>query len=188
MYTAVRPAVSPGQMLIAVARSTGDLSKWTDVKPLWNTGQYRTFSPLIESPELLEHNGLWFLFYTTNSGHALSYQTSSDPLADSTGWSPQLRLYQELPELSTDAWFGIEFLRDQGHDYLLAANGALRCIEIHEVVWDDAQHFHLSEPTAYGMVADAPSSATHRPLALDRIASGGTSAACSTCWAARCAR
>jgi hypothetical protein len=176
MYYACRPAVAQDQMMISVARST-DLMNWANVKPLWNTTQYRTFSPLIESPELLERNGLWYLFYTTNSGHALSYQMSSDPLADSTGWSAQFRLSQEIPEVSTDPWFGIEFFRDAGHDYLLAANGGLRCIEIHEVVWDDPPHFHLIEPTAYGMTAGAPLPPVGGALALERIASGGVSAA-----------
>jgi hypothetical protein len=170
MYYACRPAVSPGQMMIGVARSTGDLSQWTDVKPLWNTGQYRTFSPLVESPELVDHNGLWYLFYTTNSGHALSYQMSSDPLADSTGWSQQFRLSQEVPEESTDPWFGIEFFRDQGHDYLLAATAFYRGIEIREVVWDDPPHFHLIEPTAYGLVAAVPPGPASGGIGLERIA------------------
>ena len=172
MYYAARPASSNGQMLIGVARSTGNLMQWTDVKPLWNTGTARTFSPLVESPELVDHNGLWYLFYTTNSGHALSYQTTSDPLADSTGWSAQLRLFNELPEESTDQWFGIEFFRDQGHDYLLAVNGALRCIEIREIVWDAPPHFSVIEPTAYNVTLGVDD-AGPPPLAIARIADGG---------------
>jgi hypothetical protein len=172
MYYAGRPASSPGQMLIGVARSTGNLMQWTDVKPLWNTGTARTFSPLVESPELVERNGLWYLFYTTNSGHSLSYQTTSDPLADSTGWTSQFRLFHELPEESTDQWFGIEFFRDQGHDYLLAVNGGLRCIEIREVVWDDPPHFHVIEPTAYNITLGVGDAAPP-PLGIERIADGG---------------
>src|SRR5207344_3618012 len=99
-----------------------------------------------------------------------SYQMSSDPLADSTGWSQQFRLSQEVPEESTDPWFGIEFFRDQGHDYLLAATAFFRGIEIREVVWDDPPHFHLIEPTAYGIVLDAPDSrGPGGGIALERV-------------------
>lgn len=143
MYNATRPAANPDQMVLELARSDGDFRVWTDLKPMWNTGYY---NPKIESPAMIDHNGLWYLFYTTNSGHAIKFETSLDPTADSTAWSGQINLSGEIATENTDQWFGPEIFRFAGHDYFCAPEGDLGTIQIREIVWTDPPHFRFAEP------------------------------------------
>jgi len=114
---------------------------------MWNTGFVHSFSELIESPAMIDHNGLWYLFYTTNSGHPINFETSLDPTADSTGWSNQVHLSSEIVSENTDQWFGPECFRFQGHDYFCAAEGDSGTIQIREIIWTDPPHFQFAEPT-----------------------------------------
>src|SRR5262249_48869836 len=119
MYYAARTARAHDQMAIGVAHSNGDLLAWSDLGVMWSTATNHTGSELVEPPELFEHNGLWYLFYTTNSSKAIAFETAASPTADSSAWSLQTRLADELPEAYTTGWFGIELFSNLGHDYLL---------------------------------------------------------------------
>jgi hypothetical protein len=168
MYFAARTARAHDQMAIGVAHSSGDLLTWSDAGTLWSTATNHTGSELVESAELFQHNGLWYAFYTTNSAKTIAFQTAASPLADSSAWSLQVRLADELPEVYTTGWFGVELYSNLGHDYLLAANSLNRSVEIREVVWDDPPHFSVKEPVVGNPSAGvAPGS---WGLALDRVA------------------
>jgi hypothetical protein len=149
MYNATRPAANPDQMVLELARSDGDFKVWTDLKPMWNTGY---FNPKIESPAVIEHDGLWYLFYTTNSGHAIKFETSLDPTADSTGWSGQINLRGEITNEDTDQWFGPEIFQVAGHDYFCAPEGDFGTIQIREILWTDPPHFQFAEPDLAAVV------------------------------------
>jgi hypothetical protein len=142
--------------VLEVARSSGDLTTWTDLMPMWNTGSPHTFSSLIESPAMIDHNGLWYLFYTTNSGHPINFETSLDPTGDSTAWSNQVHLTGEITTENTDQWFGPEIFRYQGRDFFCAPEGDSGTIQIRELVWTDPPHFVFGEPDLPG-VGSVPS-------------------------------
>jgi hypothetical protein len=117
---------------------------------------------------MFQHNALWYLFYTTNASKAIAFQTAASPTADSSAWSPQARLADEIPEVYTVGWFGAELYSNLGHDYLLAANSLNRSIEIREITWDDSPHFSVKEP----MVTDPNAGVAPGAwaLGLDRVA------------------
>jgi hypothetical protein len=171
MYYAARRPTDPGQMVIGVARSNSAFPTfdWTDLGPMWNTGLIHTGSELVESPEMFEHDGLWYLFYTTNAAQPIAFQTASSPLADSASWSPQMRLHNEVPD--SDGWFGIELFSSYGHDYIAAANSVSRGLTVREIVWDTPPHFHTIEPTVTlppaGVAPTAPDA-----IGFERIAGG----------------
>ncbi|HTM58319.1 MAG TPA: family 43 glycosylhydrolase [Candidatus Udaeobacter sp.] len=154
MYVCTRPDAARDEMVLGLSESSGDLTQWTDRMPMWNTDPFHSFSPLIESPAMIDHDGLWYLFYDTNSSHTINYETSTDPAADSTGWSNQRHLSSEITSEDTDAWFGPEFLRVGGHDYFCAVNSDNFGLEFREIVWGEPGHFQLIEPSTQGL--DAP--------------------------------
>jgi hypothetical protein len=168
MFYAARTARDHSAMVIGVAHSNGDLLTWTDAGALWNSASNHTGSELVESPELFLHNGLWYLFYTTNASNAIAFQTAASPTADSSAWSPQVRLADELPEVYTLGWFGLEMYSNLGHDYLLAANSINRSVEIREITWDTPPHFSVKEPTVTDPNAGVAPGAW--ALGLDRVA------------------
>jgi hypothetical protein len=141
--------------MVAGVASSQDLSHWVDEKPLWNTDMSHSFSRKIESPCLFEHDGLWYLFYTTDSGHPINFETSNDPMADSTGWSAQVHLSTEVRNMYTDSWFGPEYFSLDSQDFFCAVNAA--GIEFHEIVWTTPPHFQLVEPVlAVDLAAPGP--------------------------------
>ena len=79
-------------MVVGAARSSGDLAQWTDAGPLWITHRSVSWNDLVESPHLFEHDGLWYLFFTTNSGQPLSFATGPNPLGPVPSWTYQGRL------------------------------------------------------------------------------------------------
>lgn len=141
-YTATLPTDTTGT-IVGVARSTGDLYTWQDVKPLWITHSSYTFNVLTESPHVFEHNGLWYLFITTNSGQPLSFYTSNDPIADPAGWTYRGRLRNMLG-FDTSFWFASEHLKDGTHDYFCFVSGDR--IEVREILWTGPWQFALVQP------------------------------------------
>lgn len=155
MIYVARPDSWRDQMVAAIAHSGADLTEWNDLGAMWNTDWFHSFSPLIESPTLFERDSLWYLFYTTNSGHPINFETGPGPLGDSTSWNNQRHLSSEVTE-PTDYWFGPEFLRVGPHDYFAAVNSATYTIEIREMVWGTPPHFTFAEPSIEGLgVGDA---------------------------------
>jgi glycosyl hydrolase family 43/flagellar hook capping protein FlgD len=141
LYHVARAAGDHNQLLAGVARSNGDLTQWTPIAPLMSTHRLKTGSPITESPHLLQHNGTWFLFYTTWNLAPIGFQTCSNPLADSASWGPHSTLDSEVPGGDTNDWFGSEALSVAGRDYLAAVNSDGYAIEFRELVWSTGNHF-----------------------------------------------
>src|SRR5207249_6100567 len=60
MYYSTFPAADTTGMIVGVASSDGDFSRWQDLKPLWITNQQYSYNALVESPHLFRHGDLWF--------------------------------------------------------------------------------------------------------------------------------
>ncbi len=129
--------------VVGVARSTGDFTSWTDVEPLLETWRAYTFNPVTESPHLFEHDGLWYLFISTDSGQPLTFYTTTDPLAAPSGWTYRGRLRSMLG-YDTSTWYASEYLRDGTRDLFAFANGDR--LEFHEIEWGAGWSFSLLEP------------------------------------------
>ncbi len=144
MYFAAIPRAATSQQIAGIGFNDTGSSPWQDLKPLWNTdaAHYQGF---IESPTVMSHDGRWYLFFTTNSGHPIRYQYASSPTADSTGWVGTYRLYDDDP--GTDAWFAPEFLELGQREYLAAVNSANHGIEIREMQWTGVATFSLVAPS-----------------------------------------
>jgi hypothetical protein len=173
MYYSANLSSDPAQMVAGLASSTYPFATWTDVMPMLNTDIPQSFSQKIESPHVFSHvfptaDTLWYLFYTTNSGHPINFETSTNPTGDSTFWSPQVHLNNEVPTAGTDTWSASEELSVPHHDYFAAANMANNGVEIRELVWDTKPHFHFMEPTTDAVESDGPSIARGWTISLAR--------------------
>ena len=148
MYYSTAPASDPAAMIVGVAASDGDFTRWYDLQPLWITYRQYSFNDVVESPHLFEHDGLWWLLFTTNSGQPISYATtSSNPLAPPEQWIYRGRLANML-NLNTAAWFASEYLRDGLIEYLCYVNGDR--VEISRMVWQPNQpRFSLQQPDLF---------------------------------------
>ncbi|NOT33202.1 MAG: hypothetical protein HOP12_03430 [Candidatus Eisenbacteria bacterium] len=165
MYYTARHRDAPGELLIGAARSTGDLTQWTGAGPLFNTAQRYTLSSVTETPDVFEHQGRWFLLYTTWNKHPIGIQTALHPLADSSGWSAQQFLHEQVPFNNTDPSFGPEHLVVDGHELYYHANSAVDGIEFLEFVWEDSLNFDLIDP----WIVDTALSVPQPPLAGVRL-------------------
>jgi hypothetical protein len=159
-----------GQMMLGAAESSGNLFEWTDLGPLLNTAYSQTFSRLCESPAMTRApDGTWYLFYTTDSGHPINYQTSTDPLGGPSAWSAQRRLFWEEP--FTDDIFGPEIHERPGETWFGATNWVEYGAELHRLVFDEAPHLHFDTP--YSLVAAPEAPAAPRGGVALRVESNG---------------
>lgn len=132
--------------VIGVARSSGDFTQWSDVGPLLVTWRGYTYNQVTESPHLIQHNGLWYLFLTTSSGQPLSIYTATNPLADLWGWTYRGRMRSMLGyDVST--WFASEAFRDGTHDFFACSSGDR--LEFREIEWGSSWSFSLVQPPYY---------------------------------------
>ncbi len=143
MYYTGNLASDTSATIVGVARSTGALEEWTDLKPLLITGHTMSYNPLTESPHLFERNGLWYLFMTTSSGQPLSYFTTNNPTGDPAAWIYRGRLSTMLG-YSTHNWFASELLRDGTRYYFSFVSGDR--IEVREIFWGSGWQFFLVQP------------------------------------------
>jgi predicted GH43/DUF377 family glycosyl hydrolase len=148
MYYSTTPAAATTQLIAGVGSNRTGASPWQDVMPLWNTNAAH-FQGYIESSHVFAHDGRWYLFFTTNSGHPIRFQHASSPTADSTGWVGTYRLFDNEPD--TDQWFASEFLKVGEHEYFAAVNSGNRGIEIREMVWSGTTTFRLVKPSVEGL-------------------------------------
>jgi hypothetical protein len=173
MYYVTTPAAVRGQLIAAVARNDGGLTPWSDLTPLWCTDEAH-FWGWCESPVLMQHGSLWFMFATTNSGHPIRYRTAPGPTADSTLWSGTYRLFDNAgQDPVSDQWFGPEVLSANGHDYIAYVDGGNGTIGIKEMVWGPtAPDFTLANPQVLD-VPPAPGAGGLRLAVLGRPGAGG---------------
>jgi hypothetical protein len=150
MYYTTTQASDPSNMVIGIASSTGDLTKWSDLKPMLNTYRPISGSGTAESPSLMLHDGLWYLFYTANGTAPIVFATSPDPTADASGWTARGSLGDMLG-FYTGSWFASEFLKDGLNDYLSYVNGDR--IEIYRMQWMGTALFSLYQPDAFHVMS-----------------------------------
>ncbi|MEO5617633.1 MAG: family 43 glycosylhydrolase [Candidatus Eisenbacteria bacterium] len=139
-------ASDPAGMMVGVASSMGDFTAWQDEGPLGITSRFITFSDVAESPHLFLRNGVWFLFFTTNSGQPLSFATSANPLAPTNEWTLRGRLTTMLG-YTTEGWFASEQFRDGLIDYFMFVNGDR--VEMQKMTWLPFDRFSLSQPDLF---------------------------------------
>jgi predicted GH43/DUF377 family glycosyl hydrolase len=168
MYYTTRHKNTPGEFIIGIARSNGDLTHWQDAGPMMNTTSRRVGNVVVETPDVLRHNGLWYLFYTTWKDHPIEYQTAASPVADSTGWSPPISLADEAGWY-TDPSFGPEHVTIDGHDLFYMPNSMFDAIQILEFAWQDPPHFDLVEPWIAPGAVDVPPEPNRSALALRAV-------------------
>lgn len=146
MYYTAMPAGDSLHTVVAVAQSSGDLLQWTDLKPLWITYNSMTFNPLTESAHAFEHNGLWYLFYTTSSGQPLTLATAANPTADPQDWTYRGRLRNMLG-YDTSNWYASEYFRDGTHNYFGFVAGDR--VDVREISWGSGWQFFLTQPALF---------------------------------------
>lgn len=151
MYLSAAPASDPTSMVVDVARSGGDLTSWSDLGPLWITHRSWSWNDIVESPHLFEHDGLWYLFFTTNSGQPISFATGPDPDGAPETWSYQGRLATMLG-VNTYDWYASEHLGDGAYDYFAYVQSDR--ITIQRIVWapDGDWRFVLVPPDPFHVV------------------------------------
>ena len=174
MYYVTEPAAARGQLLVGIARNSGGLTPWHDVLggPVWSTDAAH-FWGWVESPNVFEHNGLWYMFVTTTSSHVIGFRTATTPAtADSSQWAVKYRLYDMVNQSSTsDVWFGVEHVSVAGHDYFAYVNPWDSGVDIQEMIWGTPPNFSLTGPvTASAMPLPNPPALALR--ALGRPAGG----------------
>jgi hypothetical protein len=147
LFYSTAPASDPDGMIAGVASSDGDFTRWQDLEPLWITQRAYSFNDVVESPHLFPHDGVWWLFFTSNSGQPISYATTTaDPLAPPEQWVYRGRL-ASLLNLDTSSWFASEYFRDGLNDYLCYVNGDR--VEISRMVWQSSLSFRLQQPDLF---------------------------------------
>jgi hypothetical protein len=169
MFYVTEPQSAHGQLLVAAARNGGGLTPWHDIGPIWSTDSAHYWG-WVESPQLFQHDSLWFMFVTTNTGHVIGFRTATQLTTDSTQWATKYRLYDSVgQDPNSDLWFGVEHLNMDGHDYFAYVNPYDSGIDIQEMVWGAPPTFFSLEPaiTAGAALADRPP-----PLALRVLGHG----------------
>ena len=178
MYYAATPAGPTSQLITHVARNHRGFTPWQSVKPLWNTdfftgGAQAHYVGFTESPHVFAWGGQWYLFYSSNSQHRINFEYAASPLADSSDWSSQHRLFYSLQQdTTTDHWYASEYLDVNGHQYFAFINDLLEQIEFREMVWTNAWSFSLTTASVLG-VGDGADSAATPQLALAGSALAG---------------
>ncbi len=171
LYYVAVPAAATSQLIVGVAQ-TGDFLNFSDIGPLWCTDAAHYWG-WCESPHIIQHNGLYYLFTTTTSGHCISFRTASSPLADSLGWSDKHNLYDMAGQDPTsDRWFGSEAISTPGHDYLAVIHTPYYQIDFYEIIWDATPPgFTLATPV---ITAAVPADPAHADLSLSTIPRAGS--------------
>lgn len=153
-------------MVAALAWSDGDFTSWQGDVPLWITHRSTTGNGLVESPNLVRHGGLTYLFFTTSYQQQLHYAVSPDPAGDPSLWSYRGSLGAMLG-YDTGAWFASEHLADGLVDYFGFVNGDR--VDIRKMTWLPNGTFQLDQPDVFHAVAMAWSADSARvgdPLVL----------------------
>ena len=130
-----------------VAFSAGDFTAWRDGGPLWrkNTNWWDN-SRVFESPHLVQHDGTWFLFYTSGASEPLEFQTTRGSPGDSLSWNYWNRL-ANLDCVDAQVLLASEAVHDPLTGEDLFANVMFNRIEIRRMRWwTDSTYFSLLAP------------------------------------------
>lgn len=146
LYYSTVPASDVNRYVVGVASSSGDLSQWSDLQPLWVTYHATTGYELAESPHLFRHGSLWYLVITTNGAQPLGWATGPDPLGAPATWNWRGPLATSVG-LDTRFWFASETLRDGLHDYFAFVN--YDRADVREMQWRPDATFGLVQPDAF---------------------------------------
>ncbi len=174
MYYTGNLAHDSTRTVVGVAGSNGDLTQWSDIKPLLATHQSYSGNTLTESPHLFQHDGTWYMLFTTGATQPLSYATSPDPTGDPASWTYRGRLGTMLGG-NTGAWFASEYLRDGLNDLLAFVNSDR--VQINRIVWHPDGTFHLVQPDLFHVVKMSWGQDTvpsGHPVQLKFVAANGT--------------
>lgn len=144
-YSAV-PDTDVNRYVVGVASSAGPLDTWSDLKPLWATYKTYTGFELAESSHLFQHNGLWYLFFTTNGSQPLAWATGTDPVGDPETWT-QRGTVNSTVGFDTRFWFASEAFREGTHDYYSFAN--FDRVDVREMQWRSDGTFGLTQPDMF---------------------------------------
>jgi hypothetical protein len=140
-FVTVADEFSP-EMVVGVARSSGDFETWGEVLPLWHTHHSwpnQLNDPptayVIESPHAFERNGSWWLFSTVNGDSVWATANASIPSDTTTAnWTQGQKLWTLVPALQAPNlyyWHATEYLQISeinDIEYLAAFNDANVCI------------------------------------------------------------
>ena len=130
-----------------LALSAGDFTAWRDGGPLWrkNTNWWDN-SRVFESPHLIQHDGTWFLFYTSGASEPLEFQTTHGSPGDSSSWNYWNRL-ANLDCTDVQVLLASEATHDPLTGEDLFANVMFNRIEIRRMRWwTDSTYFSLLMP------------------------------------------
>ncbi|OFW78951.1 MAG: hypothetical protein A2Z48_11260 [Actinobacteria bacterium RBG_19FT_COMBO_70_19] len=189
MYYATRRQ-SDGVMVPGLAKTTyeNDLTQWDDAGALFSDSlDYRFRTSTVESPHLFEHNGTWYLVYTTgNNYQQLSYAVAADSPTSTVkaGWvDNDYVVNTDCVQFSGDA-YASEYLADTlagGTGKELFCYVGTREIDIRPIHWQlgDCFSFDFIPPAAVTDLAtglDEGSVTLHWTAPGDDSTAAGTSA------------
>jgi len=140
------PSEDVTRMVAGVAGSSGDVTAWSDLGPLWATHYSNTGLETVESVHLHPHEGLWYLFYTTNSFKGLVWATSADPIAPAGKWTHHGTVASMLG-IAVSGWFASEILVDGAHQYFCFVNSDR--VDMREISWNRNGTFGLMAPALF---------------------------------------
>ena len=143
MYYTARPASAPTTYIAGMASSSGDPTQWVNREPLWITHSSWSGSPVVESPHVFRHNGLYYLMFTGNGGQPLRVVTGPDPAGEAATWTYRGTLGAMLG-LDTAEWFASETFVDGTHEYFCFIN--YDRVDTREIVWGPGWQFSLKQP------------------------------------------
>lgn len=130
----------------------GRSTSWTDKGPLWrHLTNWWDFGTLLESPHLFGHEGTWFVFYTTDAGQQLEFQTSSTPADTGTAWTYWNRLANldciDSATMQASEYFADPTVGPAGREFF--CNCTTNSIEIRQIEWwgGSSPYFSLRTPT-----------------------------------------
>lgn len=171
---------SPDVMVVGIAGTTEDLTEasWADLGPVWTPSDTWPFNEAqTESPHLFTHDGLWYLFYTSNAGNnQITIWTSPDSPAPGATWTRRMRL-GKLPSeekdsflgYNTTGWFASELFKDAaGREYFgvvhqdSAYDYQPRRLQFRQVVWTPGNwKFSLASPFRVSAIAWSTETGNH---------------------------
>src|SRR5262249_41198750 len=152
-----------GRYVVGVARTRdddpGNLRRWLNLRPLWNTDSLHTRAGVLESPHAFaDPGGRWWLFYTGYNSRPgrdsafVSFETDNAALIspadpDTTKWSGPDTLYKFLGgDQTLQFWHGSEYLKfSSRYEYLMAFDDDQHAIDISEVSWHGPHSFVLTD-------------------------------------------